>query len=156
MKLFGMNEYLKFNEYVKMQTMRYLPVISIYTLLLSCGDAASSGAGKLDKISIDADSMVVNYYTPARDSLLYSYSTTNRANIDKLLGYVQGKTTEVTKCGFDGDIELYKSRQMVMAIDFKMKDNICRHYSILLNNQAFNVAMTPEALQFMERMRRGQ
>jgi hypothetical protein len=120
-------------------------------LFTSCGSKSAIE----NKLS-GADSLVITFNIPDTDSVINIVSTTEAKAINKLSGFLNGKETTQSKCGFDGNIKFFKTGQQLLPVVFKYSETGCRFFMYDLDNKVMNVAMGNEAAGFLKNLAEGK
>ena len=122
----------------------------IIFFLASCGTPAVKS-----KLS-GSDSVVIHYYFPATDSVSKTINTTQKAAINKLIGFADGPKSEKYKCGYDGDMVFYKQNQQTQSVKFKYKDKSCRHFLMDIDGKLVSTKLNNEAFDFFTSLDQGK
>ena len=83
-------------------------------------------------------------------------STTEDKAIKKLMGFVDSKTSEAYKCGYDGNLMFYKKGNLVGDVSFNYSGDGCHHFIMLLNDELAPTAMSNEAADFLKSLGEGK
>lgn len=118
----------------------------LFLALLSCSSKDSAVRKKLR----GCDSLVITFNIPDTDSVINIVSTTDTKAIQKLARYLDGKPAEKSDCGFDGNMQFFKSGTQVMPVVFKYSKGGCRVFTFDLDNTVMKMAMTNDAADFLQ------
>ena len=120
-------------------------------LLISCGNISA-----VSKQLSGTDSLVINFNVPQTNNLLNTLSTTEKTAIKKITKYVDSKTSEAYKCGYDGNIMFYKKGVLQGDVSFNYSGDGCHHFIMLLNDKLTPTAMSNEAADFLKNLAEGK
>ena len=128
-------------------------LITVFTvcLLIACGN--KSAVSK--QLSV-TDSLVINFNAPQTDSIVNTVTTTEAKAIKKLTGFVDGKTSEAYKCGYDGNIMFYKKGVLQGNISFNYSGEGCKHFLQMVKDELTPTAMSNEAADFLKNLAEGK
>ena len=128
-------------------------LITVFTvcLLIACGN--KSAVSK--QLSV-TDSLVINFNAPQTDSIVSTVTTTEVKAIKKLTGFVDGKTSEAYKCGYDGNIMFYKKGVLQGDISFNYSGEGCKHFLQMVKDELTPTAMSNEAADFLKNLAEGK
>ena len=132
--------------------MRIIILLSFVVSLASCGGSGSAVSKQL----ADSDSLVINFNAPQTDSIVNTVTTTEAKAIKKLTDFVDGKTAEAYKCGYDGNIMFYKKGVLQGDVSFNYSGDGCHHFIMLLNDKLTPTAMRNEAADFLKNLAEGK
>jgi hypothetical protein len=127
-----------------------IPVFIICLLLAACNQSAVS-----KKLS-GCDSVVINFNVPGTDEISKTVAATEKSAIRKLAGFMNGKATEGSKCGYDGNMIFYAEGKEILPVVFKYKDKDCRHFLYKLDGKLMDTRLNTEAADFMESLELGR
>ncbi len=123
----------------------------VFTLLLfSCGKRSAISK----KLSV-CDSLVITFNIPDTDSVIKIVSATDKKAIRKLAGFLEGKKTEESTCGFDGNLIFYSKGEILQEVIFQYKEKNCRRFMFDLDNKVMTTSMSNEAANFFENLAAG-
>lgn len=130
---------------------------TILTLLLVLALFACNNTNKafMEKVT-DADSIAINYYTGdgRMDTVVAVKILKDKQQITQLSTFIGGKGTDHYKCGYDGSLHYFKRGAVLQDVDFRMNDAQCMHFSFSLNGQLYSTALSAEARQLLESVRK--
>lgn len=122
---------------------------AVFSLLTACSSSAIS-----KKLS-GSDSLVINFYAVNSDSIVKTVSATEGTAIRKLIHFVDAKSTEKFKCGYDGNLFFFSKGQPLLPVMFKYKEKDCRHFVFELDGKLMSTKMNKEAADFLESLEQG-
>ena len=120
--------------------------------LASCSHPGSA----ISKQLAGTDSLVINFNAPQTDSILSTVTTTEVKAIKKLTGFVDGKSSEAYKCGYDGNLLFYKKGILKGDVSFNYSGEGCRHFILEVNGKLNPTAMSNEAASFLKSLAEGK
>lgn len=130
--------------------MRY----SIFLILLILG--FTSCKQSVIKQSFSAtDSLVIHFKDEQAAAVTKTVQTTESKAISRVIEYLDGKESELFKCGYDGKMFFYSKGEKIQEVDFKMKDEACNHFAFLLNGKLVSTRMSNEAVDFFDALEKG-
>lgn len=124
----------------------------VVVLFISCSGNNSAVSKKLS----GCDSLVITFTMPNYDSVLTMQVTTEKKAIRKLVGFLDGKQTAVSDCGFDGHMIFYKNGQQVMPVVFKFSEDTCRYFLYTPENEAITTRISNEGVDFLKSLKEGR
>ena len=128
-----------------------IPVLILASFLFSCGDTASS------KNLAGADSLVVQFNDPQKNTIINTINTTEPNAIKKIKQFVSGKETDQFKCGYDGNMIFFSKGQPLADISFNYSGEGCKHFMQLLpDGKLSSTAMSNEAANFLRSLAEGK
>jgi hypothetical protein len=132
--------------------MKYFTLIIIAILFTSCKNAVTQLTAKI----IDADSMAINYFKGdgSMDTVVAVKIIRNKEQVNQLAKMAGGTITDNFKCGYDGSLHFFKMSKVIQDIDFRMNDVQCMHFSFMLEGKLYATALSPEAKQLLESLRK--
>jgi hypothetical protein len=130
--------------------MKFLALLVSVVLLYSCKSSALK-----EKLSV-SDSLVVEFYYPGTDSIARTVQTKQQHAIDRMIGFVDAKSTGQYKCGYDGNIIFFAKGKPVVPMLFKYKNDSCRHFAFELDGKLMSSRMKNEAADFLESLEAGR
>jgi hypothetical protein len=130
----------------------------VFFLAVVVSIASCSGGGRsaISKKLAGGDSLVITFNAPLTDSVLKTVSTSNTKAIQKLAGFMNGKTTEVFKCGYDGNVQFFRNGQLILPAVFKYTEEGCRTFLYDLDNKVISTEMSNEAVDFLKSLAEGK
>ena len=132
--------------------MKTIFLLCTVCILVSCSNPGSDSSKQLS----GSDSLVINFNTPQTDNIEKTMTTTESKAIKKLMNYVDGKTAEAYKCGYDGNLMFYKKGKLVGDVSFNYSGDGCHHFIMLVNNALAPTAMSNEAANFLKSLAEGR
>ena len=132
--------------------MRIIILLSFIVSLASCGGSGSA----ISKQLAGSDSLVINFNTPQTNNIEKSVTTIEGKAIKKITEFVDNKTAEAFKCGYDGNLMFYKKGVLVGDISFNYSGDGCHHFILLLDNKLIPTAMNNEAADFLKSLAEGK
>ena len=132
--------------------MKTIFLLCTVCILVSCSNPGSDSSKQLS----GSDSLVINFNTPQTDNIEKTMTTTESKAIKKLMNYVDGKTAEAYKCGYDGNLMFYKKGKLVGDVSFNYSGDGCHHFIMLVNNVLAPTAMSNEAANFLKSLAEGR
>lgn len=130
--------------------MKFLLISLVAALFISCNPSAT------EKKLKGCDSLVITFNVPGTDSVLKTVQTTDTRAIQKLAGFMNGKSTAAFKCGYDGNLLFFKGGKQVMPVVFRYTDADCRHFVYDLDNKVMYTSMSNEAADFLQSLAEGR
>lgn len=132
--------------------MRIILSLIILIILAACGGSGSATGKQLS----GSDSLVINFNTPQTSNIAKTVNTTDSRAIKKLINYVDGKTADSYKCGYDGNLMFYKKGMLLGDVSFNYSMDSCRHF-IQMNDDKLNLTvMSNEAADFLKSLAEGK
>lgn len=119
--------------------------------LFSCGNQSA-----ISKKLSDCDSLVITFNVADSDSVLNMVSTTEKNAIRKLSGFLNGKTSGQSQCGYDGNMKFYKNGSELLPVIFQYSNDSCRHFLFELDNKVMSTKMNNEATGFLKSLAEGK
>jgi len=101
------------------------------------------------------DSLVIYFKDEQGGIITKTIQTTETKAIRRIIEFMDTKTTELYKCGYDGKMFFYNNSQKIQEVDFKMKDEACNHFAFMLDNKLVSTKMSNEAVDFFDALERG-
>ena len=120
-------------------------------LLISCGNTSA-----ISKQLSGSDSLVINFNVPQTSNIQNTLTTTERTAIKKLANYLDSKTAEAYKCGYDGNLMFYKKGTLEGDVSFNYSGDSCHHFIMLLNGELTPITMSNEAADFLKSLSAGK
>jgi len=132
-----------------MKSLCLFSFLAIVSLLTGCSNSAIS-----KKLS-GSDSLVINFYAANSDSIVKTVNATEGAAIRKVIHFIDAKSTEQFKCGYDGNLFFFSKDQPLLPVMFKYKEKDCRHFVFELDGKLMSTKMNNEAADFLESLEQG-
>lgn len=126
-------------------------LFAVIVLLASC-----SSPTPLHKKLADTDSLVIIFNVPDTDSVINTVSTTESKAIKKVLGFVDGKTSEGTPCGYDGHLNFFSKQQLLLQVVFSYHKEDCMQFIFDLDNKVQSTRVKNEAKDFLQSLAGGK
>ena len=102
-----------------------------------------------------ADSLVIHFKNEQQRVVNKTIQTTDAKAINRIIDFIDGKTVEDFKCGYDGKMFFYSKGLQVQEVDFNIKEETCTHFSMLVNGKLINTKMNSEAVDFLDALEKG-
>lgn len=102
-----------------------------------------------------ADSLVIHFKDEQAGIVTKTVQTTESKAISRITDFIDAKKASDFKCGYDGKMFFYSRGQKIQEVDFKMKDEICNHFSFLLDGKLISTDMSNEAVDFLDALEKG-
>jgi len=83
-------------------------------------------------------------------------TTTESNAIRKLIDFVDEKTTDEFKCGYDGNLTFYSNGREILPVVFNIKEADCRHFLFELDGKIDQYKMSNEAADFLGNLENGK
>ncbi len=131
--------------------MKYLPALFCIFIFSSCSQYSETG-----KSMAAADSLVIRFYQPGTEEIARTVSTTEKNAIGKLAGFVDGKKTQLFKCGYDGQLLFYSGGVSVQDVSFNYSGAGCKHFIFSEEDKPVATEMSHEAADFLESLAKGR
>ena len=132
--------------------MRTVFFLTSSIIIISCGGSGSERSKQLSA----SDSLVINFNVPQTNNIEKTVTTTEKKAIKKLAGYVDGKSTENYKCGYDGTLMFYKQGVLVNDVSFNYSGEGCRHFIMKVDDHLAATTMSNEAADFLKSLAEGK
>jgi hypothetical protein len=129
--------------------------ISLCFLAAGFLSLASCSESVISKKLITSDSLVISFNAPNTDSVIKTFSATQKTAITKMADFIDGKTTKEFKCGFDGQLIFYSKGQAMLPVVFKYRDADCRHFLFEWEGKTISTRVSQEAADFLESLEKG-
>lgn len=130
--------------------MRYYPVVLFMGIIFcSCKPSAVKQSFSA------ADSLVIHFKDEQAAVVTRTVQTAESKAIRRIIEFIDAKETELFKCGYDGKMFFYDKGKQIQELDFKMKNDSCRHFAFLLNGKLVSTRMSNEAVDFLDALERG-
>lgn len=120
-------------------------------VLMSC-----SSHSAINKQLSGSDSLLVNFNSPNTDLIEKTVNTTEKKAIKELIGFVDGKTSEAFKCGYDGNLMFYKKGTLVGDVAFNYSGDSCKHFIMDLAGKLTPTKMSKKAADFLRSLAEGR
>ena len=130
-----------------------MKTIILFASLLVCLTACHSTNKKLKAITVDADSVAINYFKGdgTLDTVVTVKIIRDRNDINKLSDYISANSTNPdVKCGYDGSLHFFKRDSVVQDIYFRMNDEHCMLFSFLQDGKLSAAVLSAEAKLFLQ------
>lgn len=126
--------------------LRYI-IITMLAGLFSC-----TSNNDVKEWIISSDSVAINYFKGdgSRDSVYQVVILKDKKQIESLAGYMTGSSSENYKCSYDGSIQFYKNRTVILDAEFRMNLSGCMHFAFVYNDKLYSTKMSEEAKQFLK------
>lgn len=102
-----------------------------------------------------ADSLVIYFKNEQAGEVTKTVQTAEAKAISRIIEFIDGKESELYKCGYDGKMFFYSKGQKMQEVDFKMKDAACNHFAFFLSDKLVSTKMSPEAIDFLDALEKG-
>jgi len=131
-----------------------MKIITSYILVILLVSCSSHSA--INKQLSGSDSLLVNFNTPNTDLIEKTVNTTEKNAIRELIGFVDSKTSEAYKCGYDGNLMFYKKGILVGDVAFNYSGDSCKHFILLLDGKLTPTIMSNKAANFLRSLSEGK
>jgi hypothetical protein len=134
-----------------------MKTIALFAGLLICLTACHTTNKKLKAITVDADSVAINYFKGdgSVDTVVSVKIIRDKNDINKLSEFVSGNAADPNiKCGYDGSLHFFKRDSVVQDIYFRMNDEQCRLFSFLQDGIIQATVLTENSKQFLEQLKK--
>ena len=122
---------------------KFFYLIAVIVFATACNNNALQS--KLD----NADGLTIRFFDPGKpDSIIKIVKTTDAKAIEKMINFVNNKTTENINCGFTGIMLFTKNGTEVQTVNFNTQNN-CLHFSYNINGKDIHSKMSNEAADFL-------
>ena len=101
------------------------------------------------------DSLVIHFKNEQAGEITKTVQTMDTKAIRRMIEFIDGKESELFKCGYDGKMFFYGRGKQIQEVDFKNKDKSCNHFSFLLNGKLMSTKMNYEAVDFLNALEKG-
>jgi hypothetical protein len=129
--------------------------LSFFTVLIvflaSCSRNSEAG-----KQLAGSDSLVINFNSPQSKTIEKTMTTTEGKAIRKLTRYVNSKTAEAYKCGYDGNLMFYKKGTLAGDVSFNYSGDGCHHFIMAIDGKLTPTSMSNEAADFLKSLAEGK
>jgi len=116
----------------------------------------SCNSSPIQKKLSSSDSLVINFNVPNTDVVVKTVITTEENAINRLSQFVDSKSAEQFKCGYDGNMIFYSKGEALLPIVFKYKEAGCRHFLFELDGKLTNTAISNEAADLLQSLEEGK
>lgn len=132
--------------------MKTILALLLVLVLFACNN---TNKAFIEKVT-DADSVAINYYTGngRMDTVVAVKVLRSKEQMAQLTQFIGKKPTDHYKCGYDGSLHYFKRGVVLQDVDFRMNDAQCMHFSFLLNGELYSTALSAEARQLLESVRK--
>ena len=124
---------------------------AIAAVIVSC--ESSSAFGK--KLS-GSDSLVIHFTDTLTGQTVRTVEATSQKAIEKLSRFVDSKSVEVFKCGYDGNMIFYKNGEVNGEVSFQFQKEGCRHFLYMDGGSLTSTEMNNEATDFLKGLAEGR
>lgn len=131
--------------------MKYLPFLLILLIAASCGKQSA-----VQQKLASADSLVITFNLPDKDTVINTVSTTDATAIKKIVGFLGGKTKDGTPCGYDGHIDFFSKQQLLLQMVFSYHSEDCRQFIFDFENKVQSLPVGNEAKNFLQSLGEGK
>lgn len=131
--------------------MKFFAFFSLSFLIVACSDSSA-----VSKQLSDSDSLVIQFNTPQTNTIAKTVSTTETKAIKKLTRFVDAKTSEVYKCGYDGNLMFYSKGVLAGDVAFNYSGAGCQHFIIEIDGKMVPTQMSNEAVDFLKSLSEGK
>ena len=131
----------------------FLLLPSLLVFLIACHTTNT----KIKEHISGADSVAINYFKGdgSMDTVAAVKIISDKKIIEQLVNLIAVSTmSDINKCGYDGSLHFFKQNKVIQDIDFRMNDMNCMQFSFLQDGQLVATALTPEAKQLLESVRK--
>lgn len=125
--------------------MRFFFVLLLAMAYVSCKQSSTIG-----KQLSGSDSLQINFNEPGTNNLLKTVSTTETKAVNKLIHFVDSKSAEAYKCGYDGNLMFYKKGTLIGDVAFNYSGDGCHHFVQEIKGELTSTAMSNEAADFLK------
>jgi len=126
----------------------------IIPVLVICSVAACKSSAVKQSFS-SADSLVIHFKDEQAAVITKTVQTAESKAINRMIDFIDAKETELFKCGYDGKMFFYNKGQKIQEVDFKMKNDSCNHFALLVNGKLTGTKMSNEAIDFLNALEQG-
>ena len=129
--------------------MKYLFLVCLLLAIFSCKQSA------VKQSFSSADSLVIHFKDEQAGAVIKTVQTAESKAINRVIEFIDGKETELFKCGYDGKMFFYHNGKQIQEVDFKMKNDSCNHFAFLVNGKLTGTKMSNEAVDFLDALEKG-
>ncbi|MCX6317442.1 MAG: hypothetical protein NTW29_09145 [Bacteroidetes bacterium] len=131
--------------------MKVFLLIFIAAYACSCGKTSA-----VEKKLSAADSLIITFTLPDKDTVINTVTTTEPVAIKKLTGFLGGKTNDGVPCGYDGHIDFFSKQQLLLQVVFSYHKEDCRQFIFDFENKVQSVEVSNEAKNFLQSLASGK
>lgn len=102
-----------------------------------------------------ADSLVIHFKNEQSGIIIRTVETAEATAIRRVTEFIDAPETKQFKCGYDGKMFFFNKGQRIQEVDFKMKEDSCRHFIFLINGKLVSTKMNHEAVDFLDALEKG-
>jgi small-conductance mechanosensitive channel len=125
--------------------MKRILFFALLLLLLSCNDRSV-----INKQLAGSDSLLIHFNAPQTDSIVKTVTTTEKNAINKIVRFMDSKTSQLLKCRFDGNLMFYENGELKGDISFNYSGEGCRHFIYGVRDSLVATNMSNEAANFLK------
>lgn len=125
-------------------------LVIIVFVLLSCGDSIDSklneklaGANKIKLYFFDKE-----HGTVENPKMIVTVS--KQGDIKKIISSITDETSEQFKCGYSGQLEIFKDNELLLNPEFNFEEE-CRHYVFTYRDEVMFRMMTEEGSELLKK-----
>jgi hypothetical protein len=130
-----------------------MKTIALFAGLLICLTACHNTNKKLKEVTVDADSIAINYFKGdgSVDTVVAVKIIRDKNSINKLSDYVAANSANTDiKCGYDGSIHFFKRDSVVQDVYFRMNEANCMLFTFTQDGTVNGSVLTDEAKLFLQ------
>jgi len=124
-----------------------------FILLLVIFSACKQSAIKQSFSS--ADSLVIHFKDEQAGVITKTVQTAESKAINRMIDFIDAKTTKPFDCGYDGKMFFYNKGQMIQEVDFKFKSDTCNHFVFKMDTTLIRTQISDEAVDFLDALEKG-
>ena len=132
--------------------MRSILFLAIAGIFISCTNSGSPISQQLS----GSDSLVINFNKPQTNNIDKTVTTIENTAIKKLINYVDSKSAETYKCGYDGNLLFYKKGILLGDVSFNYSGEGCHHFIMDVDGKLNPTTMSNEAASFLKSLAEGK
>lgn len=125
----------------QMMNWRLIATCCFLAVAFSCGEKQ----GSLKEYIKNADSASIAFYINDSTTQIV---IKDKASIEKLGSFIDGKGIEPQKCADTGSIWFYEAGKKKMQVDFSINPE-CSYFSYMMNDKIFAKVMSDNATQYL-------
>lgn len=125
--------------------MKFLVLVTAVLVFYSCNNQSDIGK----KLS-SGDSLVIDFTDTITGAISKTVAATDVNAINKLSRFIDGKESEIFKCGYDGNLRFYSKGAIKGEVSFKYTNPGCRHFLFEENGKLSATQMSNEAADFLK------
>jgi hypothetical protein len=129
---------------------------AIFSIIVAVSFFSCGNPSAISKKLSGSDSLVITFNVADGDSVLNIVSTTEKKAISKLSGFLNGKETDQSQCGYDGNMKFYKNGSEILPVIFKYSNDSCRRFLFEMDNKGMSTKMSNEAIGFLKSLAEGR